>query len=409
MLSKADADAVRSQNRWLILDHFRRFGVSTRRRLSESTGLSLSSTSSIASDLVRAGILRELDPAEAPPRRGRPEVSLQLCGQQASIAAVRIAVGEIAVETVDYAGNILASLSHEFDLSGASAKALVDAVLMLLDDERLGLPDGAGPLQQVVVCVQGVTDSTERRILWSPILALRDVDIAGPIEAATGAPTRVLNDCGAMPERFRWENALEFGDFATLFIGFGVGMGLKLGGRTFRGSHSSAVEFGHLNHIPRGALCRCGNRGCVEAYAGDYAIWRAARGTPSDVPGRRVSDADMRGLADAARGGEPAAIEAFRQAGEAIGYGLGRLFALIDPLPIVFLGSGAEAMDLIEPAIRQAIAASALGSAPGEVAFHVVPDVDRVTLDAATTLALAAIDADLSRAPAESGGIAAVA
>ncbi|BDA83896.1 sugar kinase [Aureimonas sp. SA4125] len=398
MLSKADADAVRSQNRRIILDHFRRFKVSTRRRMSEATGLSLSSTSAIGSDMVRSSILSEIGAAEPPKGRGRPEVSLELCGALASVAAVNITVGEIAVTICDYAGATLATGRRELDLSHLSPEELVEAVLTLLARTTAGGMAGEGALRQIVVCVQGVTDAADRRIAWSPVLAMRDVDIATPIEAATGAVTRVLNDCGAMPERFRWGNELESSDFATLFIGFGVGMGLKLGGRTFRGSHTSAAEFGHLNHIPRGDLCRCGNRGCIEAYAGDYAIWRAARGAPSAVE-RRVPDADMRALAAAARGGEVAAREAFARAGEAIGYGLGRMFALIDPLPIVFVGSGAAAMDLLEPSIRRGIAESAIAGAGADVAFHVLPDVDRVTMEAATTLALAAVDEEMARGP----------
>ena len=398
MLSKADADAVRSQNRRIILDHFRRFKVSTRRRMSEATGLSLSSTSAIGSDMVRSGILSEIGSAEPPKGRGRPEVSLELCGALTSVAAVNITVGEIAVTICDYAGATLATGRRELGLSRLSPGELIDAVLTLLSQTTAGGVVGEGALRQIVVCVQGVTDAAERRIAWSPVLQMRDVDIASPIEAATGAATRILNDCGAMPERFRWGNEIEAADFATLFIGFGVGMGLKLGGRTFRGSHTSAAEFGHINHIPRGDLCRCGNRGCIEAYAGDYAIWRAARGSPSAVE-RRVPDADMRGLAAAARGGEGAARDAFARAGEAIGFGLGRLFALIDPLPIVFVGSGAAAMDLLEPSIRRGIAESAIAGAGADVPFHVLPDVDRVTMEAATTLALAAVDEELSKAP----------
>lgn len=401
MLSKADADVVRSQNRRLIIDHFRRWPVSTRRRMSEATGLSLSSTSSIASDMARLGILREslTDAAgEAPARRGRPEVSLTLCGGLASIAALKITVGAISLSLVDYAGRVLATVQRELDLSVLSEPELVGAVLALLAADGARLPGGAGPLLQVVVSVQGVTDASDRRIVWSPILGIRGVDLATPIEAATGARTRVLNDCSLMPERFRWAGEVAAGDFATLFIGFGVGMGLRLSGRTFRGAQSSAVEFGHLNHIPAGDLCRCGNRGCVEAYAGDYAIWRAAKGATPGLFERRITDSDMKGLAAAARDGEAAALRAFERAGQAIGYGLGRMFTLIDPLPIVFVGSGAEAMDILEPAIRRGIGESAIDGVGADVPFQVMPDVDRVTVEAATTLALAALDEDFSRA-----------
>ncbi|MCQ8781181.1 ROK family protein [Mangrovibrevibacter kandeliae] len=398
MLSKADAEAVRAQNRRLVIDHFRHQPVSTRRRMSAVTGLSLSAASSIASDLVRVGILSESEPVDRQRSRGRPEVGLHLRGAAASVAVLKISVGEIAVSLADYQGQVLAALRRDVDLSALSADAFVALARSVLSDGLETLSPQHGPLRQVVATVQGVTDGAERRIIWSPILKPRGIDLATPLEALTGARVRVLNDCGVMPERFRWGNEIGSPDFAVLFIGFGVGMGLRLSGRTFRGAQSSAVEFGHLNHIPGGDLCRCGNRGCIEAYAGDYAIWRAAKGASPSLFEKRVPDAAMKDLADAAREGETAAVLAFERAGEAIGYGLGRLFTLMDPLPVVFIGSGAEAMDLLEVSIRRAIKASAIDGIGADTPFVVMSDVDKVTLEASTTLALAALDEAFSTA-----------
>lgn len=399
MLSKADAEVVRSQNRRIVIDHLRHWPVSTRRRVSEETGLSLSSASAIASDLTRAGIVDASEGLERPGRRGRPEMCLELAGRAASVAALKVSVGEIAVSIADYAGKILATLGREVDLSALSEERFLFALVTLLEEAAARLPASAGPLRQIVVSVQGVTDRSDRRILWSPILKPGAIDLATPLEAATGAPTRVLNDCSVMPERFRWNGEGPGDDFATVFMGFGVGMGLRLGGRTFRGVRSSALEFGHLNHVPHGDLCRCGNHGCIEAYAGDYAIWRAAKGMAPHLFDRRVPAENMRLLADAAREGETAALLAFERAGEAVGYGLGRIFTLIDPLPVVFIGTGAEVMDLLEEGIRRGIRQSSIAGAGEDVAFTVMPDVDAVTIEAATTLALAALDEEFSKAP----------
>ena len=65
---------------------------------------------------------------------------------------------------------------------------------------------------------------------------------------------------------------------AVVFIGYGVGMGLILNGQVYHGPTGAAAEFGHMNHLPGGPLCRCGRRGCVEAYAADYSILRWASG-----------------------------------------------------------------------------------------------------------------------------------
>jgi predicted NBD/HSP70 family sugar kinase len=128
-------------------------------------------------------------------------------------------------------------------------------------------------------------------------------------------------------------------------------------------------------HQPGGALCRCGRRGCVEAYAGDYAIWRnAQQKSEFSMPEDSVSNADMQAIAARARAAEGPEREAYRKAGTAIGYGIGSLFALIDPAPIAFIGGGADAFDLMEPHIRAAIAETAGGQHSDAISFDTVTD-----------------------------------
>src|SRR5690606_11074222 len=101
------------------------------------------------------------------------------------------------------------------------------------------------------------------------------------------------------------------------------------------GTRSSGGEFGHMIHIPGGDLCRCGRHGCIEAYAGNYAIWRNARGLHErDGFVAHIEDHDMLELAETARAHDGPERAAYRTAGEAIGTGLGSLFALIDPAPV---------------------------------------------------------------------------
>jgi predicted NBD/HSP70 family sugar kinase len=403
LYAKTDAEAVRAHNRRVVIDHLRRAECSTRRATAQATGLSVSSASAIATDLMRGGLFAEAEEDGRGARRGRPEKTLRIAGGAATVAAARVAVGGLFVQLADYAGRPLGYAAAERPIADLDADEIAAILAALADEAASRLAGDVPKASRMVVAVQGMTDAGRRRILWSPALRRRDLDIAGALRALTGAEADICNDCSLMPEAFRWRPDragldLGTGDFATLFIGFGVGMGLRLGGQTFGGPLSSAVEFGHLNHQPGGALCRCGNRGCVEAYAGDYAIQRRALGGPADaVPARRVTDAEMRALAGAARERDGPEREAFAEAGLAIGYGLGRLFTLIDPLPIVFTGSGAHAMDLLEPAIRRGIAESAVAGEGAGIAFGHVADVDALVFEAATAHALASLDESFAR------------
>ena len=427
MLAKTDADAVRVHNRLALIDCLRRAETATRKELSAATGLSVSAASAIATGLLRSGLVVESgDPEEIPGaasgevavRRGRPGRSLALNGAVARIAIAKIAVGEIAVRVCDYRGNVLGTSRWDGDISDFSQDDIVGHLGRLLADAEAAITketcgegvEGWRPpvIQRVVVAVQGKTDSAGTRIVWSPALRHRDLEIAAPLAALRGASVGVFNDCSLLPEAFRWTPDFQGRDFAILFIGFGVGMGLRLGGSAFQGQRSSAVEFGHINHIPGGALCRCGNRGCIEAYAADYAIWRRANGRAHDIPAKRVTDAEIVRLAALARGGDVAATQAFAEAGEAIGYGLGRLFTLVDPLPVVITGAGAHATDLLEPAIRAGIVQSSIDGEGADVAFSHIEDVDELIFKAATARALGAVDDGFARgdgnAPVMGGG-----
>jgi len=144
------------------------------------------------------------------------------------------------------------------------------------------------------------------------------------------------------------------GTFATIFIAYGVGMGLYINGRLFTGAYGSGAEFGHANHMPGGALCRCGRRGCVEAYVADYAIYRAVENLAPDVSPTDIDpDAEtMHRLEERARAGEDRVRMAYHQAGLALGYGLSRLIALLNPQRVAFTGRGVAAFDLMEAGFR---------------------------------------------------------
>src|SRR5690606_19554107 len=104
---------------------------------------------------------------------------------------------------------------------------------------------------------------------------------------------------------------LDAATVASIFIGSTVGMGLSFPA-TDQHRTDIGTEFGHMNHMPDGALCRCGARGCIEAYAGDYGILRAAYSVPEHAaPAPSVPSADFQQIAARARGGDKNAVRAF--------------------------------------------------------------------------------------------------
>ena len=395
-IRKATIDLVRENNRALILRALRRGGAQSRTALGQATGLSPAAVSGITSILLEEGILIQADGETAASKsRGRPQVKLSLSPQRGCIVAVMIAINRIRLKLVDYAGEECAE-SHvdvaALELQrGDFIRTIGDAVFSLLD----GASGAVGPLSRIEISVQGITDGAGAKILWSPVLRAREIDLGRRFSRRFGVPVSVMNDCAAMTEALQWIDPPRYRDrFAAILIGYGVGMGLFLDGAPLVGLRDSAVEFGHMNHVPEGALCRCGRHGCVEAYAADYAIWRRANGRDDQKLVAPLSADEMALVEERAREGDEHALAAYREAGCAIGFGLGRLFALIGPVPVAFTGSGTRTMDLLEDGLRDGFEQSLVEDLRGELVFETLGDEAALVFKGLTMGALNRLDTE---------------
>jgi len=369
-------DDLRRRNRGLVIAAVRRANLASRTEIAATTRLSHSTISAISADLIDEGILAEAKAGEhANARRGRPQVGLSLNAEAATVIVAVLSLNELSAATINYSGGLVAEESRTLTTATISRDDLISELVAMLCRLTAGMEGHARPLR-IVLAIQGITDADARVMLWSPITPHRDIPFADILERKLGIPTTVENDCNMMAVALRWRDPARYrADFIAILLSHGIGMGLVLKGNLFTGTRSSGGEFGHVIHRPDGALCRCGRRGCIEAYAGDYAIWRNAQGKSElSTPEDGVQPEDMKQLAERARATEGPEREAYRKAGTAIGYGIGSLFALIDPAPIAFVGGGAAAFDLLEPSIRAAIAETAGGQHSDAIVFDTIPD-----------------------------------
>ncbi len=136
-------------------------------------------------------------------------------------------------------------------------------------------------------------------------------------------------------------------------LGTGVGGGLILDGRLHRGADGAAGEVGHQTLDPKGPLCGCGKRGCLEAYAGTAGLLRIARRRVRRVP----SPLTPKALADAARAGVPGARAVWDEAGTWLGVGLSNLVLTFNPDAVLLLGGVARSGRLILDPVRRVFAA----------------------------------------------------
>ena len=359
MMNKADSDLIRRQNRHLVLEALRFAGRAPRTELGRLTGLSLATITSITTQLLNEGLLLE-DSNGTPSaiRRGRPSTDLKLNAQATHVIAMKISIDRFEMVLADYAGARVAHkvktiATHDMKVQDVGPAAAA-SILGFLAAHNTSPQD----VRMIGIAVQGAAETGAGHLSWSPAFAATNIPLTEPISTITGIDCRLSNDANMIAEGLMAREHYQYkGTAAVIFMGYGVGMGLVIDGKTYHGSTGAAAEFGHMNHIPRGALCRCGRAGCIEAYSSDYGILRSAEDLSITMPppSNAVEPEVMAALETAARSDDANALKAYRIAGEAIGFGLARMIALLNPDRIVICGPGIRAFDLVEPAIRSAI------------------------------------------------------
>jgi predicted NBD/HSP70 family sugar kinase len=341
-------------------------------------------------------------------RRGRPLTRIDLNPSATNVLAAKISIAGIELALADYRSAIharyelpLATYDAKPEAYGQQVAGEIEAFLARHQIDRRSV-------SRIGIAVQGAADSRSGSIMWSPAFRARNIPLVEPVERELGIPCTIANDANMMAEGL--DRSSYGGTSAVVFMGYGVGMGLILDGKVYHGPTGAAAEFGHMNHLPHGALCRCGRRGCIEAYAADYAILRGALGESELVPPTMsgVEPEVMAGLQAQARAGEERVRAAYSRAGEALGFGLARLVAVLSPTRIVLGGPGTEAMDLIEPSLRQAFADGVVDELRRNVLIDVVPIDTDMILKGTIDSALRSLDAEVFSSGVGAGAVSLV-
>src|SRR5580698_285910 len=218
----------------------------------------------------------------------------------------------------------------------------------------------SGKLLGIGIGVPGIIDMETGMVRESPNLPdWADYPVRTEIEKRLGTRVILENDANSAAFGEKWLGvAKDVDDMAMLTLGTGVGGGLVLGGRIWHGMAGMAAEFGHTTVEPEGALCGCGNRGCLEAYASATAIVRMAReaaasGAASALAQAADSDVEFSAKAvyNLAIQGDEEARKIFRCVGRALGIVLSDMVNALN-LPMYVIGGGvSSAWEVFAPSI----------------------------------------------------------
>jgi predicted NBD/HSP70 family sugar kinase len=392
--------SLRERNRLQVLEVVRGRGSVSRADIARRTGLARSTVSTLVNELLNAGLLVERGaPEEAVATQGRPPVLLSFDPSAGAVLGLHFDHPLLRVAVADLGYSILAEAERAIDVdhdaqdSLDAAVALVDEVLAKSGADRarlLGAGVGiAGPIEQGT----GTVGSSAILPGWV------GMPIAKELTERLRVPVHVDNDAnvGALAE-----SVLGAGrgasEMAYIMLGSGIGAGLIIGGQVYRGSGGTAGEIGHVLVDERGPLCRCGNRGCLETYAGADALLDLLRR-------QRGDELTIDGLVELARSGDAACQRVIADAARFVGVAAATLCNQLNPEVLVIGGELAQTGELLLGPLRAAIARYAIPAAAEDVRVLAGELGDRAELLGALVLVLGRSDRALtSRLAAAAGG-----
>jgi predicted NBD/HSP70 family sugar kinase len=324
-----------------IFERVRAAGSIARVQVAKELGVSPASVTTGVSELIEAGLLEEVTaPRDSDAGRGRPAVALGVRAGAYRVAGMKISDREHTAVIVDFAGNLIADDVMPRKPGQLTLEELLVAIETLLDRVCVKADMRREDLAALGLGLPGFVDSMTGQVLWSSVLAPRAVDLQGVASAHLGLPVHVDNDANLVTLAELWFGAGRgLADFAVVTIEHGVGMGLVVNHRIYRGSQGLGMELGHTKVQLDGALCRCGQRGCLEAYVADYALAREATTALNwtNKEGQSITVL-LESLYDHAKAGNGAARSIFRRAGRYLAVGLSNVVNLFDPALIILSG-----------------------------------------------------------------------
>jgi predicted NBD/HSP70 family sugar kinase len=377
---------VSRSNRSRVLRELYFRGPSSRPRLTRDTGLSAATVATIVAELCAEGIVLEAGLDE--PEVGRPSAILKVNPAYGSFIGVDFGNTQLRVELFDLtlakSAAVVVQLSPDQNEAAPLVEIIVKAVRQVQETAGVSDEDVLGIGIGVPGIVERSNEVTVHIASWkwqqAPLLAMLAEHLTIPIFMDNGA--------NAMAQAEMWFGAGRgYHNLAVLLLGTGIGAGLFADGSPYRGTTNGAGEWGHTTIERGGRVCRCGRRGCLEAYVGASAIIDRLRDAAADSPLLELSPTEtIVALHEAVRNGDETATSVLIETAELLGEGIANLINLFNP-ELVVLGGwvGVRLGGDMLPTIKRVVETEAL-PAPGRTARIALGQLqdDAVAMGAAT-------------------------
>ncbi len=274
-------ERVRQQNRALILNYINDHGPSSRKDIAYATGLTQASVTQITTALIQEGILREGDIVkESEKTVGRRKVLLHIDAEAFLVLAVNAEPDFTTVAVCDLMGSVVADrdgnqLLHQFmTQKDLPPKEFLLHIAEICSELKGQIPDTIkGHIECISYATTGIVDreagiSRQAYGIWKEEVPVREI-----LEAELKLPVLLENnvDAFAIAELYFGSGRIHH-DLLVLKWGPGVGSSVIIDGQVYHGRHGKTAEMGHIIVEPKGKLCVCGRRGCLETLVSEKEL-----------------------------------------------------------------------------------------------------------------------------------------
>ncbi len=356
-MAVANRELTRAINQFNIIITIRKTGLISRVEIAQITGQSQATVTNITAQLIKEKLIFEKETEESS-TRGRRRILLALNPEAAYVVGVKFSPYRIGCAVTNMQADVKSSIMIPVYTSEKPAEFLADlitdAIKHCVAEARLDINRISG----IGIGIPGFVDTKTGTCYWTPLYQKGDFSLKTLIEERLSIDTYIENDANTVTLAQQWFGQGKGVDsFLVVTIEDGVGMGLVINGQIHRGTKGMAGELGHIIVKPDGVSCRCGKKGCIEAYVSVLSIIEAANKAQAKGLWKHDNSGALQfnDIVAAAKEGEPALQDIFKEAGEVLGQGLASLVQIFNPQKIIITGEGVDAGDMMFESMRKAV------------------------------------------------------
>jgi len=396
---------AKSQNIRSILNVLLYHQQISRVELAELTGLTTATISNLVNELLTQGLVRENGIEQVASRRvGRPRMTVELIPDARFAIGVHVGIGEFQIVITDLLAKIISSTKQKFEVC-VSAEIVIQEIVTQINN----LISQSGITKNLVVGIgvgaSGLVNVETGVNINAPNLCWQNVPIREWVHQGTGLPVIVDNNvrlmclAEAMFGEGKTANVMAF-----VYARVGVGAGLFVNGKLFRGMAAGAGEIGHSIMIPDGGeKCSCGNTGCLETLVSKKAILRSAKQLAKENPTGIMavkfagqSANEMECVFSAAEDGDEEVLKMLADKARYFGIALANLINILNPNLIVLGGILGQGEKFLLPEIKKVVHEYSFSHLGDQVKIRVSGFGQKTGVIGASALALSTYFYDLS-------------